>query len=44
VSASKGHIAYLTTGDPDRMQFFVREVSGDTVLVEQVQWVKNDLG
>jgi hypothetical protein len=26
------------------MQFFVREVSGDTVLVEQVQWVKNDLG
>lgn len=43
-SASKGHIAYLTTGNPDRMQFFVKEMSGETVLVKQVQWVKNDLG
>jgi glutamate racemase len=44
VSASKGHIAYLTTGNPDRMQSFVKEMSGETVLVKQVQWVKNDLG
>lgn len=44
VSASKGHINYLTTGNPDRMQFLVKDRIGDDVLVKQVQWVKNDLG